>query len=154
MEVNKEEALRCLAIAQRHRGASNLPSALRFARKSVALFPTPEGEAMISIVETEIEAAGAGASSSSGGASTPAAEKSSARSTGVEEHITSARDRKKAAPAEKETPPAPASKKSYTAKHVEVVTRVKRCRHHEYYEILSSAWVGVTFADCSRAHLY
>lgn len=147
MEVNKEEAIRCLHIAQRHRGAANLSSALRFAKKSVALFPTPEGEAMISVVQTEIEAAGEGASSSSG--STP----TTAKSTGVEEHITSARDRKRAPAAEKEKENV-SEKKTYTAKHVEVVKRVKRCRHHEYYEILSSVSLAGALLTASRTDMY
>lgn len=96
---------------------------------------------MISIVSTEIEAAGEGAgTSSTGGATTPTAGESTAKATGVEEHITTARDRKRQPASEKEKP----APKAFTAKHIEVVTRVKRCRHHEYYEILSSRWRGGT----------
>jgi hypothetical protein len=35
MESNRDEALRCLAIAQKHRDAKNYPSARKFAQKSI-----------------------------------------------------------------------------------------------------------------------
>ncbi|WVQ81601.1 hypothetical protein IAT38_003725 [Cryptococcus sp. DSM 104549] len=143
MEVNKEEALRALSIAQRHRNASNLPSALKFARKSVALYSTPEGEAMITVVEREIEVGGsAGASSSAGSSAQNGGSASgSAKASGVEEHVTEAHSR----PGHGAKPAASASsagsekpkKREYTAKQMEVVKRVKGCKHHEYYEILS-----------------
>lgn len=161
MEVNKDEALRCLTIAQRHRGSSNLTAALKFARKSVSLYRTPEGEAMVVVIEREISvggeasaAGGAGGSSSSPPAtpSTPNGS-SSARATGVEEHVTSAHRRH---PEKKDdassSKPAPAAdskgkKREYTVKQLEVVTRIKKCREYEYYEILAGAWS----CCCARA---
>jgi len=149
MEVNKEEALRCLSIAQRHRSSSNLPSALKFARKSVSLFSTPEGDAMITIVEREIEIGGSGSGSGSTtpngtGAGTGTGAANEARASGVEEHVTSARPR----PGHSGTASGSAGvnrigagekpkKREYTVKQMEVVKRVKGCKHHEYYEILS-----------------
>lgn len=145
MEVNKEEALRCLSIAQKHRNGSNLPSALKFAKKSISLFSTPEGEAMVTIIEREITVSSAesgSTSASASGTSTPAPQ---AKSTGVEEHVTSAHQR----PGHKTTTPksnaeasgsgggAGAKKREYTTKQIEVVKRVKSCKHHEYYQILA-----------------
>ena len=148
MEVNKEEALRCLSIAQRHRNGSNLPSALKFAKKSVSLYETPEGKAMVVIIEREIATGGSSSSSptsqpagaSAGGGSSA----NGARASGVEEHMTSAKSRpghagsaasgsapKAAATEEK------AKKREYTPKQMEVVKRVKACKHHDYYEILA-----------------
>lgn len=40
MEVNKDEALRCLEIARRHLIASNFVHARKFGNKSLSLFPT------------------------------------------------------------------------------------------------------------------
>ncbi|TXT08770.1 hypothetical protein VHUM_02898 [Vanrija humicola] len=143
MEVNKDEALRCLSIAQRHRGSSNLPAALKFARKSVSLYSTPEGEAMVVVIEREI-ATGGGASSSP--PTTPTANgssSSSARATGVEEHVTSAHRRhpeKKddgASSSKATAADAKGKKREYTVKQLEVVTRIKKCREYEYYEILA-----------------
>lgn len=137
MEVNKEEALRALSIAQKHRSASNLPSALKFARKSVALFSTPEGEAMITIIEREIEsggsASGSGASSgtSTANGNTPS---SKGKASGIEEHVTSAYSRHGT---KTEADDGKSKKREYTTKQLEVVKRVKACKHHQYYEILS-----------------
>lgn len=149
MEGNKEEALRCLSIAQRHRNATNYDAALRFARKSVTLYATPEAEKLVLLLQEEITVSGAGESSSgnearsppTSGAGTPVGR--AGRASGVEEHVTSARQRHTTAGSssgagssagkEKEKP----EKREYTAKQVEVVTRVKRCRHYAYYEILA-----------------
>ena len=133
MEVNKEEALRCLSISQRHRSSSNLPSALKFARKSVALYSTPEGEAMITIIQREIDTGGSASASES---KTPnGAGDSPARASGVEEHVTSAHHRPGhgTAAGAGDKP----KKREFTPKQIEVVKRVKGCKHHEYYEILA-----------------
>ncbi|WVQ64148.1 uncharacterized protein L199_002309 [Kwoniella botswanensis] len=150
MEVNKEEALRCLSISSRHRANSNLPSALKFARKSVALYSTTEGEAMVIAIEREIESGGSGSGSGTStpapaptpnGTSTPTsngdAGGSKGKATGVEEHITSAHTRPGHSGTTSTNKESTGSKKSYTAKQLEVVKRVKSCKHHEYYEILS-----------------
>lgn len=131
MDGNKEEAQRCLSIAQRHRSSSNLPSALKFARKSVTLFSTPQGEAMITIIEREIETGG-----SASGSNMPNGTGATAgRASGVEEHVTSAHSRpgRAAGGGGGEKP----KKREYTVQQMEVVKRVKGCKHHEYYEILS-----------------
>ncbi|WVW79090.1 hypothetical protein I302_101054 [Kwoniella bestiolae CBS 10118] len=146
MEVNKEEALRCLSISSKHRSNSNLPSALKFAKKSVALYTTPEGEAMVIAIEREIESGGSGSGTSTPtpGSSTPNGDAGSkAKASGVEEHLTSAHSRpghgtkSTTSATNKESAGAGGSKKSYTAKQMEVVKRVKGCKHHEYYEILA-----------------
>lgn len=130
MEVNKEEALRCLGIAQRHRNSQNYSSALKFARKSVTMYSTPEGEKMVQIIEEEMSSY---TSSSSGPAeSEKPAGGSTAKATGVEEHVTSARHRHTEKKEEKKD-----EKRQYTTKQMEVVTRVKRCGHTAYYSILA-----------------
>jgi DnaJ family protein B protein 12 len=166
MEVNKEEALRCLSIAQKHRNAANLPSALKFARKSVSLFTTPEGEKMVQIIETEISVSSSG---SGGGSSTSTANGSGsstpngnaeagpssagtagggkAKASGVEEHISgSARHRPghsataaagSGGGAAGGSAKAEGKKREYTVKQMEVVKRIKSCQGHQYYEILS-----------------
>lgn len=161
MEGNKEEALRCLSIAQRHRNASNLEAALRFARKSVTLYATPEAEKMVMIVQEEITLAGTGESSSASasngdarspptsGTTTPAG-RPAARATGVEEHVTSARQRHPAAAAGKEKAEAK-EERQYTAKQLEVVARVKKCRHYAFYEILAVE-KSCSDADVKRAY--
>ena len=99
---------------------------------------------MITIIEREISTGG----SSSTDATFPPgyAESSSnsnghgngeAKSSGVEEHVTSAHQRhpkKEAAGSSPAAEPRTEGKK-YTTKQMEVVIRVKKCKHHEYYEI-------------------
>jgi DnaJ family protein B protein 12 len=64
---------------------------------------------------------------------------STARASGVEEHVSSAHVRpghgtaKAAAGAEEK-----GKKREYTVKQMEVVKRVKSCKAHEYYQILAS----------------
>ena len=146
MEVNKEEALRCLSIAQRHRNASNLPSALKFARKSVALYDTPEGMAMITIIQREIDSGGSSSSPPPDHPSSSSTDGGTARATGVEEHVTSAHSRPghRSDASKKQTADERPKKRDYSAKQMEVVTRVKRCKHHEYYEILAGMWMRVS----------
>ncbi|KAG0267707.1 hypothetical protein BG011_000018 [Mortierella polycephala] len=78
MEVNKDEALRCLEIARRHLNTGNFAHARKFGLKSISLFPTTDAKAFIAIVESkEAMAARPGASSSTPGASTPSSTKGS-----------------------------------------------------------------------------
>jgi len=44
MEMNKDEALRCLDIARRKLSQGDVDGARRFLAKSNALFPTPEAK--------------------------------------------------------------------------------------------------------------
>jgi len=139
MEVNREEALRCLSIAQKHRNGANLTSALKFAKKSVSLYSTPEGNAMVTIVEREISTSSTnGSTAASSGDSTP---QTKAKASGVEEHVTSAHQRPghktAASGANAEASGSGSKKREYTAKQMEVVKRVKSCQHHEYYKILA-----------------
>ncbi|WVR09205.1 hypothetical protein IAU60_006267 [Kwoniella sp. DSM 27419] len=155
MEGNKEEAIRCLSIASRYRSASNLTSALKFAKKSVSLYKTSEAEALVVVIEREIESGGSSSTSTGGASPAPSAPASGAgtpngasagkaKATGVEEHVTSAHSRpghgaKPAAASTSSTStatPAP-KKREYTAKQLEVVKRVKACKQHAYYEILA-----------------
>ncbi|KAI8600168.1 hypothetical protein EDD21DRAFT_377899 [Dissophora ornata] len=83
MEVNKDEALRCLEIARRHLSSGNYSSARKFGGKSASLFPTPEATAFLAKVDRE-EASSSPASASSSSSfssstnpSTPSSTKSS-----------------------------------------------------------------------------
>ncbi|BGP49188.1 Chaperone protein dnaJ [Rhodotorula kratochvilovae] len=126
MVVNRDEALRALAIAQRHLDAGKLDSAIRFAKKSIALEPTlQEARTLLARAETL-------ASSSSAGASDEPAPSAStsATSAGPSSASTSSRAKSKA------PEPAPSTAKQYTAEQLAVVKRVKGCRATAYYEIL------------------
>ncbi|KAF9290147.1 hypothetical protein BGZ68_007850 [Mortierella alpina] len=72
MEVNRDEALRCLDIARRHLNSGNYASARKFGGKSISLFPTPEAKAFLAKVDQAEDSA-----SSSTIPSTPSSTKSS-----------------------------------------------------------------------------
>lgn len=135
MESNKDEAIKCLAIAQKHRDAGNFPSARRFCEKSISLFSTSEGQRLLQQINVELEAE----SSTAGSSSVPSSSSSSAE---VHPSATGARQRH-AAPETKANGSAKAEagagqkKREYTPEHAAVVKRVRTCKVTEYYEILS-----------------
>lgn len=53
MESNKDEALKCLAIAKKSLELGDHIKALRFTEKSIRLFPTSQGEQLLSIVQKQ-----------------------------------------------------------------------------------------------------
>ncbi|KAF9091176.1 hypothetical protein BGX23_005410 [Mortierella sp. AD031] len=77
MEVNKDEALRCLDIARRHLVTGNYASARKFGQKSISLFPTSDARAFISLVDAKESAAAAASSSSTSTSSGPTSSASS-----------------------------------------------------------------------------
>jgi len=133
MESNKDEALRCISIAQKHFNAGNFPSARKFCLKSKSLFDTPEATKLLETVESA-ESSGSASSSSRG-----------ATNTQTEEHPSAAGMKHRHAK------PAPANatkgsgtaggmggdKREYTKEQHEVVKRVRACKVTEYYEILA-----------------
>src|SRR5436305_10617224 len=47
MEVNKDEALRSLDIARNHLDSGNISLAIKFANKSINLYPTLEAQSLL-----------------------------------------------------------------------------------------------------------
>lgn len=143
MESNKDEAIKCLAIAQKHRNAGNLPSAKRFCQKSLSLFATPEGTKLLEIVETEITSE----PSTSSGTSSASADSSSAFSSSTEAHPSSSGTRHrhtessqangKANGSAKKAASETQTKRDYTPEQAAIVKRIRACKVTEYYEILS-----------------
>ena len=147
MESNKDEAVKCLAIAQRRRNAGDLAGARRFCQKSLALFSTPEATKLLEVIESDIASADAGEASSSGSSAGPgssadpeqpfasAAETHPSASGARHRHTGSGAGGSKAnGNAEKGTED---KKRDYTPEQAAVVKRVRSCRVTEYYEILS-----------------
>lgn len=83
MEVNKDEALRCLEIGRRHLNSGNYTSARKFGGKSIALFPTPEAKQFLAKVDQEEASASpsTGSSSSFSGSTNPSSTPSSTKSS-------------------------------------------------------------------------
>jgi DnaJ family protein B protein 12 len=51
MEINKDEALRCLKIAKNQYGSKNFEAAVRLTKKSLNLFPTDDAKAFLEKAE-------------------------------------------------------------------------------------------------------
>ncbi|KAI0255909.1 hypothetical protein BJV78DRAFT_1118654 [Lactifluus subvellereus] len=138
MESNKDEALRCLHISQRHREAGNLSSARKFVQKSLALFSTPEAVKLLEVIESEAassssSASSAGSTSTSGSASTDPTSFTSATET----HPSASSTRHRHAPSTASQSKGTKEKREYTAENLAVVKRVRGCKVTEYYEILA-----------------
>lgn len=115
MESNKDEAIRCLAIAQKHRDAGNYPSARKFVQKSMALFDTPEANKLLASINAADTGSTSGSSSST---DTPSGVKHRNASHGTAGGMGG-------------------EKREYTAEQVTIVKRVRGCKVTEYYEILA-----------------
>jgi len=143
MDSNKDEALKCLAIAQKHRNAGNLASARRFCQKSLNLFSTPEGTRLLEIVDSEIasEASSSASTSSgtgsSGGFSTSTETHSSSSGTRHRHTESTAKANGSANGTAKGGSDANEKKREYTPEQAAVVKRIRSCKVTEYYEILS-----------------
>ncbi|KAK1232143.1 Chaperone protein dnaJ [Marasmius sp. AFHP31] len=135
--MNKDEAIRCLAISQKHRDAGNYTSARKFCQKSISLFDTPEAHKLLA----SIDAAESNASDSNNGEGSS----TSGSATGTQEHPSASGAKHRHA--HKESKSASSSngtaggmggeKREYTTDQMEVVKRVRACRVTEYYDILA-----------------
>jgi DnaJ homolog subfamily B member 12 len=135
MEGNRDEALRCLSIAQRHRNAGNYTSARKFIQKSLTLFATPEAEKLAQIIESE--------ASASASTSTSEGAEETTRATGREQHPSAggSHHRHPNGNASRSRPTEGSSsesekKRDYTPDQLAVVKRVRACKITEYYQIL------------------
>lgn len=134
MESNKDEALRCLAIAQRHRDAGNLPSARKFCQKSINLFSTSEARKLLESIDSgnsSSSASGPEASTSNGD------DKTYASSTETHPSAAGVKHRHTSSSANGTTGGNGGEKRDYTPEQHAVVKRVRACKVTEYYEILA-----------------
>lgn len=139
MESNKDEALRCLAIAQRHRDSGNAPSALKFCQKSINLFSTPEAAKLLASLDAD-SARPASSNGSAGG---------SPFTSGTETHASAAgaKHRHTASSASGTPSGSGGNKREFTPEQHAVVKRVRACKVTEYYEILDVQ------RDCEETHV-
>jgi DnaJ family protein B protein 12 len=144
MEGNKDEALRCLGIAQRHRDSGNFPSARKFCQKSINLFSTPEALKLLASINSA-------ASSSSASSPTSAEPGSSAFSSSTETHPSASGGKHRHTASSTTANGTPGGiggeKRDYTPEQRNVVKRVRACKVTEYYEILSVK------KDCEEADI-
>ncbi|RKP33846.1 hypothetical protein BJ085DRAFT_38073 [Dimargaris cristalligena] len=135
MEHNKDEALRCIEIAKRHLAQGNLPGALKFTKKSIALYPTPTAETLLRRLESAASngpsAAGESASAGNPTASSDRAY-SSARTASASANL---RQRGTGSNSEKQ-PTAGPPEREFTPDQAAAVQKIKACGE-DLYAILS-----------------
>lgn len=139
--MNKDEAIRCLSIAQKHRDAANYSSARKFAQKSLSLFETPEAHKLLQSID-DAEAASASSSSSGGsGFSGSSSNAGSTSASGAEAHPSASgathRHTASASQANGTAGGLGGKKREYTAEQHAVVKKIRACKVTEYYEIMS-----------------
>ncbi|KZT39389.1 DnaJ-domain-containing protein [Sistotremastrum suecicum HHB10207 ss-3] len=143
MAANRDDAIKCISVSQKHFNAGNLPSARKFAEKSIALYPTPEAKELLKIIEAQ-EASGPSTST----ASTNGNAESSASGTKVHETTSGVRNRTaKSSDTANGSSSTTSEKREYTPEMLAVVKRVQKCKITEYYEILSLS------KDCEEADI-
>ncbi|BGP33033.1 Chaperone protein dnaJ [Rhodotorula toruloides] len=132
MVANRDEAQRALAIARGKLDAGQYDSAIRFAKKSIALEASPEATALLAKAE-QLQRGGGSANGTA--ASGPSTASTSATSAGQTSGSTSQR----AGKAKAESSSAAAGDGGggdFTPAQLAMVKRVKACRVTAYYEIL------------------
>ncbi|KAJ3721233.1 hypothetical protein C8R42DRAFT_721957 [Lentinula raphanica] len=149
--MNKDEAIRCLSIAQKHRDAANYSSARKFAHKSIALFETPEARKLLDSID-EAEASTSASSSSNGPSGSTSKTDSSSSASGAETHpsASGATHRHTQSSGTKANGTAGGmggKKREYTDEQHAVVKKIRACKVTEYYEIMSLK------RDCEEAEV-
>ncbi|KAG0258895.1 hypothetical protein DFQ27_004403 [Actinomortierella ambigua] len=142
MEVNKDEALRCLDIARRHLASNNFASARKFGNKSISLFPTPEARAFLAKVD-QLEASTPASSaegspsqdSTSSFASSPKPSTSSS-SSGLHQRKTAAAvsSSSSSSSSSRKTEHKPVERE-YTQEQADAVKKVRACGG-DFYKVL------------------
>ncbi len=112
MEVNKDEASRCLDIARNHLAKGDIAGAIKFAQKSFNLYPTTEAEIFLRRAESS-KVTPNESNKHRSSSPTPPSSSSSSR-----EHKQGRQTRE------------------YTIEQVEAVKRIRACNVHDFYAIL------------------
>ena len=133
MESNKDEAIRCLHISQKHRATGNLSAARKFVQKSLSLFSTPEAVKLLELIDAETSSSSA---SSAGSSSASASTNPTSFTSATETHPSTPGSKKRNAPSAAEST-STKEKREYTPENLAVVKRVRTCKVTEYYEILA-----------------
>ncbi|BGP17082.1 Chaperone protein dnaJ [Rhodosporidiobolus nylandii] len=133
--MNAEAAAQSLQVARRKLEAGEFASAVRFAKKSLALARSDEAERVLREAEAGVSGGGEGASSSATSAG-PSASSTSKRGGGAAPSSSSS-----SASSSKPSSSAGAGEKpggggAHTPAQAAMVARVKKCRVTAYYEIL------------------
>lgn len=134
--ANKDEAIKCLGLAQKYFDNSNWSLARKYANKSIGLFATPEASKLLNLINQR-EAAGA-SGSGSGETQTRSNDTSvhtEESTAGTRHRHTSHANRQSFSSTTKEKGKEKA--REYTPEQAAVVAQIRKCKVTEYYEILS-----------------
>jgi len=126
--ANKDEAIKCLGLAQKYFDNSNFSLARKYATKSIGLFATPEASKLLSLINQR-EAA-----SESGAARSNDASKHTEESTAGTRHRHTSQTNGPSGGSTKDKGKEKA--REYTPGQAAVVARIRKCKVTEYYEIL------------------
>jgi DnaJ homolog subfamily B member 12 len=132
MEANRQESTRALDVARRHLQSDppNLPSAIKFCKKSLSLYESKEGFELLERLE-KLQREDGGNANTGPSASTSG--------TNVNGSVDGMRKRKESTPSLSSSGPSTSEKKesrTFTKAQVELVNRIRKCKVTEYYEIL------------------
>ena len=124
MEGNRDEAQRCLRIAEQRLGQGDHASASKFAKKSISMFPTDKAKVFIKELESQKpkDSTPASAPGSSSAPGDQGLRNRAAKST----KLSGSGDGKDASQS---------SSKPYTSEQVKAVNKIKACKN-EYYMVL------------------
>ena len=120
--MEADEARKALGLAVKHDGSGNTESALKWARKSVSIYSTPEAVEMVSRLETH-GASGSGATTSTSTTTNELRERTTANTQTTAQTQSSSRS------------DASGSRTEYSSSQFEIVRRVKQAGG-DFYKIL------------------
>jgi len=119
MEVNKDEAIRCLDISSKYLDAGNISSARKFCLKSISLFETPQARKLLDQLDNMTSSAKNNVESKSSAEKGPSA-------TGMRHRQVNGTAGGMGG-----------DKREYTQDQAAVVKRVRSCKATAYYEVLA-----------------
>ena len=126
--ANKDEAIKCLQLAQKYCDNSNFSLARKYANKSIGLFATPEASKLLTLINQR-EAAAASGQTRSNDASLHTEESTAGTR---HRHTSHANGPSGSSTKDKREDKA----RDYTPEQAAVVAQIRKCRVTEYYEIL------------------
>ena len=121
--------IRALEIARRKKAEGDIAGALKFTNKSQSLFSTPEADDFLAVLADLPSSNGTAYTS---GTSTPTNSNADGTTEGSTGSGGGVRERKKAETEHRQG----RQNVEYTKEQVTIVERVRKYKHHQYYEIL------------------
>lgn len=119
MEVNKDEALRCIELSKKHFANGNIEKALKLAKKSISLFETPQGTSWLNELK-EKEKSGAAPTNNTNNSTDGMRNRKKPENSNTNSGSTSEDD-------------SGLPNRSYSKEQLNDIERIKNCK--DYYEL-------------------